>query len=118
VYSHVKDNKIHVGVKPKEVYEIFNGNACGNKKSIGEWNVGEVNSIDQSTLQYYIILGMQDFHQNHYLPLRDKNIVLKEELEKTQTMLMNYKKKNDGRFDVIMKHLEILAERINKKYNG
>ena len=33
-------------------------------------------------------------------------------------MLMNYKKKNDERFDVIMKHLEILAERINKKYDG
>jgi len=118
VYSHVKNNKIHVGVKPEEIYEIFNGNACGNKKSIDGGNVDEVNSIDQSTLQYYMILGMQDFHQNHYLPLRDENIVLKEELEKTQTMLMNYKKKNDERFDVIMKHLEILAERINKKYNG
>ena len=52
VYSHVKDNKIHVGVKPEEVYEIFNGNVCGNKKSIDEGNVDEVNSIDQSTLQY------------------------------------------------------------------
>jgi len=54
VYSHVKDNKIHVGVKPEEVYEIFNGNACGNKKSISEGNVDGSNSIDQSTLQYRI----------------------------------------------------------------
>ena len=107
VYSHVKDNKIHVGVNPEEVYEIFNGNACGN--------AGGIKTIDQSTLQYYMILGMQDFHQNHYLPLKDENIVLKEELEKTQTMLMNYKKKNDERFDIIMNHLEVVAERINKK---
>ena len=40
---------------------------------------------------------------------------MKEELEKTQTMLMNYKKKNDERFEVIMKYLEIMTERINKK---
>ena len=46
------------------------------------------------------------FYQNHFLPLRDENIILKEELEKTQTMLMNYKKKNDERFEIIMKHLE------------
>ena len=115
MYFHVKDNKIHVGVKSEEVYEIFNGNACGNKKSIGDGMSGEPNSIDQSTLQYYMILGMQDFHQNHYLPLRDEIIVMKEELEKTQTMLMNYEKKNDERFDVIMKHLEIMTERIKKK---
>ena len=30
-------------------------------------------------------------------------------------MLMNYKKKNDERFEVIMKHLEVMAERMNKK---
>ena len=102
VYSHMKDNKIHVGVKPEEVFSLFNGNAGGIK------------SIDQSTLQYYMILGMQDFHQNYYLPLKDENIVLREELEKTQTMLMNYKKKNDERFEVIMKHLDGFKVILNK----
>ena len=115
MYSHVRDNKIHISIRAEEVNEIFNGNACGNKKSIGEGDAGEIKSIDQSTLQYYMILGMQHFHQNYYLPLRDENISLKEELEKTQLVLTNYKKKNDERFDIITKHLEIMAERINKK---
>jgi len=53
-----------------------------------------------------MILGLQDFYQNHFLPMRDENIVLKEELDKTQTMSMNLKKKNDERFEIIMKHLE------------
>ena len=57
VYSHVKDNKIHLGIRPEEVYEIFNGNACGIKKSIGEGNIEGITSIDQSTLQYYLIPG-------------------------------------------------------------
>ena len=63
VYSHARDNKIHIGIKPEEVYEMFNGNACGDKKSIGDGDMGEIKSIDQSTLQCYIILAMQDFHQ-------------------------------------------------------
>jgi len=44
--------------------------------------------------------------------LRDENITLKEELDKTQTMLMNYKKKNDERFDFIMKYLEMNKKRL------
>ena len=32
VYSYIKDNKVHLGIKPEEVYELFNGNACGEKK--------------------------------------------------------------------------------------
>ena len=47
MYSHVKDNKIHLGIRPEEVYEIFNG---GIKKSIGEGNIEGITSIDQSTL--------------------------------------------------------------------
>ena len=78
-------------------------------------NIEGITSIDQSTLQYYLILAMQDFHQNYFLPMRDENIILKEELEKTQVMFLNYKKKNDERFDIIMKHLEVMADRINKK---
>ena len=37
MYSHVKDNKIHLGIRPEEAYEVFNGNACGIKKPIGEY---------------------------------------------------------------------------------
>jgi len=49
--------------------------------------------------------------------MKDEIISLREELDKTQVMLMNYKKKNDERFDIIMKHLEVMTERINiKKY--
>jgi len=28
---------------------------------------------------------------------------------------MNYKKKNDERFEVITRHMEVMAERMNKK---
>ena len=77
----------------------------------------ESKSIDQSTLQFYMILGMQGFYQNYHRPMKDEIISLREELDKTQVMLMNYKKKNDERFDIIMKHLEVITERINiKKY--
>ena len=65
-------------------------------------------SVDQSALKYYMILGLQDFYQNHFL-------TLKEELDKTQAMLMNYKKKNDERFELIMKHIEAITMQVNKK---
>ena len=117
VYSHVRDNRIHISVRPEEINEVFNGNACGNKKTINDEEMKEPKSIDQSTLQFYMILGMQDFYQNYFLPMKDEIISLREELDKTQVMLMNYKKKNDERFDIIMKHLEVITERINiKKY--
>ena len=93
----MRDNKIYLGVKPEDVYELFS-NACERITGKG------ICSVDQSALQYYMIIGLQDFYQNHYLPLRDENIVLKEELDKTQTMLMNLKKSNDERFEFIMNH--------------
>ena len=102
VYSYMKDNRACLKIKPEEIYEVFKGNASGT----------DVHLIDQSALQYYIILGLQDFYQNHFLPLRDENITLKEELDKTQTMLMNCKKKNDERFDFIMKYLEMNKKRL------
>ena len=71
VYSHIRDNKVHLGIKPEDVYELFNGNACGGKEN-------KPTTVDQSALQYYMILGLQDFDQNHFLPLRDENITLKE----------------------------------------
>jgi len=115
VYSHIKDNKVHLGIKPEEVYELFNGNACGEKKGKDDKENKPTDkgkcSIDQSTLQYYMILGLQDFYQNHFLPLRDENIALKEELDKTQKMLMNYKRKNDERFELIIKHIEQLHKK-------
>jgi len=84
---------------------MFKGNASSNDRHL----------IDQSALQYYMILGLQDFYQNHFLPLRDEVVTLKEEVDKTQTMLMNYKKKNDERFEflsgLIMKHIEVLHKK-------
>ena len=68
-----------------------------------------------------MILGLQDFYQNHFIPLRDENITLKEELDKTQTMLMNYKRKNDERFEflsgLIIKHIEPLHKKIRRLKN-
>ena len=119
----LRDNKVHLGIKPEDVYELFNGNACGEKKGKDDKENKPTDkgkcSIDQSTLQYYMILSLQDFYQNHFLPLRDENIALKEEikisLDKTQTMLMNYKRKNDERFEflsgLIMKHIEALHKK-------
>ena len=91
----MRDNRSCLRIKPEEIYEVFKGNASGKDAHI----------IDQSALQYYIILGLQDFYQNNFLPLRDENITLKEEVNKTQAMLMNYKKKNDERFEFVMKSL-------------
>ena len=105
VYSHMKDNRPCLKIKPEEILEVFKGNASGKDGQL----------IDQSALQYYMILGLQDFYQNHFIPLRDEVVTLKDELDKTQIMLMNYKKKNDERFEHVMKHIEVLAERMNKK---
>ena len=95
VYSHMRDNRPYLKIKPEEIHEVFKGNASGKDAHV----------IDQSALQYYIILGLQDFYQNHFIPLRDEVATLKDELIKTQTMLMNYKKKNDERFEFVMKTL-------------
>ena len=84
VYSYIRDNKIYLGVKPEDVYELFS-NACGTVTDKGE-KPGHPCSVDQSAMQYYMILGLQDFYQNHFLPLREENIVLKEELEKTDNV--------------------------------
>ena len=64
VYSYVRDNKIYLGVMPENVYELFS-NACGRKKGIREDDSKDkkdqgscTSTIDQSALQYYMILGM------------------------------------------------------------
>jgi len=109
VYSYMRDNRPCLRIKPEEVHEVFKGNASGKYAQL----------IDQSALQYYMILGLQDFYQNHFIPLRDENTPLKEELDKTQTMLMNYKKKNDERFGflsgLVMKQIEAITMQVNKK---
>jgi len=56
---------------------------AGEKKGKDDNKENIPTTVDQSALQYYIILGLQDFYQNHFLPLRDENITLKEELDKT-----------------------------------
>ena len=49
VYSHMKDNKVHLGIKPEEVYELFNGNTCGTKKGIREDDNKDTNSSSSSS---------------------------------------------------------------------
>jgi len=56
-------------------------------------------TIDQSTLQYYMILALQDFYNSYHLPLY-------EELKKT-------KKKNDERFETLRENLDRMAKHIN-----
>ena len=115
IYSFMENDKVSLGVKPEEINELFS-NACGKRERLGNEKLNiSVFTVNQSTMQYYMILGLQDFYQNHFIPLRDENITLKEEVNKTQTMLMNLKKKNDERFDIIMNHLMIISDRINKK---
>ena len=58
IYSFIENEKVSLGVKPEELNELFS-NACGKG----------IHSINQSTLQYYMILGLQDFYQNHFLRL-------------------------------------------------
>ena len=94
----MRDNRPCLRIKPEEIHEVFKGNASDK----------DVNLIDQSALQHYMILGLQDFYQNHFLPLRDEVVTLKDEvvtlkdeLDKTQIMLMNYKKKNDERLSLL-----------------
>ena len=80
VYSYIRNNKICLGVKPEEVSELFS-NACGKEREKGE-KPGYLRFIDQSAMQYYMILGLQDFYQNHFLPLRDENITLRKNWKK------------------------------------
>ena len=63
-------------------------------------------NIDQSTLQYYIILALQDFYFNYHLPLVEGNKGLKDKMNEM-------KKKNDKRFNIIKDNLEIMAKHIN-----
>ena len=118
VYSYTKpnDKKINLGCKPTEIYSLFNGNTSSIKKTLNKeqsYIHPEEVTVDQSTLQYYVILALQDFYHNYYIPLSEENIVLKEQISMMQTMMLNNKKKNDERFTVLTQNLEILAQYIN-----
>ena len=95
---------------------MFNGNTSSIEKTLGKdqdyLHPDEV-TIDQSALQYYVILALQDFYQNYYIPMSDENKSLKEQLSMLQTILVNNKKKNDERFTVLTENLELLAQHIN-----
>ena len=121
VFSYTKpnDNKIYIGAKPTEAFSLFNGNTNSIEKAINESNYVHPDDvvIDQSALQYYIILGLQDFYCNYYNSIVEENRTLKEELSKIHSMLKNVKKKNDQRFDVLAKNLETLARHINNIKN-
>ena len=99
IYSYTKDNKIYLGAKPEEVYSLFSGNTSSIKKDIKDTMLPQELTIDQSTLQYYMILALQDFYYNYHLPLY-------EELKRT-------KKKNDERFETIRVNLETMTKHIN-----
>lgn len=109
--SYTKDGKIHIGCKPTELYSLFNGNTSSIKKSmkndIQAQKPDDMQAlaakqhdivIDQSTLQYYIILGMQDMYYNYLLPLQNENKTLKDIFEK-------HKKKCNSRFDFLITKL-------------
>ena len=48
IYSFIENDKVFLGIKPEELNELFS-NACGKRERPG---------INQSTLQYYIILEL------------------------------------------------------------
>lgn len=100
VYSYTKpnDTKLYIGCKSTEVYSLFNGNTSSSKKTASKTDKTEyVNPesivIDQSSLQYYLILGLQDLYFNYYEPLAEENKTLKDNITMMQTMMINNKKK-------------------------
>ena len=111
-YTKLNDKKINLGCKPTEVYSLFNGNTSSSKKTLDKEDntpiLPEDVTIDQSTLQYYIILALQDFYHNYYMPLSEENQVLKEELTMMRTLLISNKKKNDERFEVLAKNIDTI----------
>ena len=116
VYSYTKpnDNKLYIGAKPTEVYSLFYGNTSSTKKTTNETLYVHPDDviIDQSTLQYYLILGIQDFYTNYYKSLVEENLALKEELTKVQYMFKATQgKKNDAR-----RNLEIEIENIRTSH--
>ena len=118
VYTYTKpnDKKINLGCKPTEVYSLFNGTTSSSKKILGKEEDTPILSkgvtIDQSALQYYIILALQDFY---HIPLSEENQALKDRITMMRTIMINNKKKNDECFEVLSKNIEGLGKVINIK---
>ena len=147
IFSFTKpnDDKIYIGAKPTEVYSLFRGNTSSPKKSKTDDALRlhserrEVSGgsptfiapddivIDQSSLQYYLCLALQDFYINYFMPLNDDCLQLTIELNKLKEELEHYKevvsvlkgvvlsskKKNDDRFEIMTQNLEILQDKCN-----
>ena len=116
LYTKPNDKNINLGCKPTEVYSLFSGNTSSIKKTLGikqDYIHPDEVTIDQSALQCYVILALQDFYQNYYIPLSQENKGFKEQLTMLQTMMLNNKKKNDDRFTVSTENLEVIAQHIN-----
>lgn len=101
VYSYIKDDRINLGCKPTEVYSLFNGNTSNIKKKIKTDEIIDPSSIviDQSAMQYYIILALQDLYYNYaednkktISDLQEENKTLRDELSMLQTLFKNHKK--------------------------
>ena len=109
IYSYTKpdDKKIYIGAKPNDVYTLFNGNTSSLKKEVNVKNLESYDklNIDQSVLQYYIILALQDFHNNYYLPLVEENNALKADIDKLKLTVNEVKHKNNNRFDYVLSKL-------------
>ena len=58
-------------------------------------------TIDQSTLQYYMIQAWQAFHSNYYQPLVEENKSLKTDIDNLKSIIMEIKHKNDKRFEYL-----------------
>ena len=97
VYSYTLKNddskKINIGASPESLFNIYNQNTSFIKKSLNRTgdDVKKLHSdpdckncsvdnycgicrnkmyqIDYKTMFWYLVLGMQDSHQNYYLPL-------------------------------------------------
>ena len=129
IYSYTKpnDNHIFLSPKPTDVYDLFHGNATNIKNTInGRTRVIHADEvfIDQSTLQSYMILAIQDLYENYIKPLEEDNKriytllnelgdEIKESHENIQMAVQLAKKKNDDRFEVLTKNLEKIAQHIN-----
>ena len=107
-YTTPEDKKIYIGAKPNEVYSLFNGNTSTIKKEITVKNqeIPDQINIDQSVIQYYIILALQDFYNNYYIPLSNENKTLKSNIDELKLIINELKHKNDKRFEYIINKLK------------
>ena len=63
-------------------------------------------TIDQTVLQYWMILALQDSHTNYYLPSVKENRNLKADINELISLIKEVKQKNDKIFDFIINKLK------------